>query len=425
MNLILGKLMKDTESRTELNRIDALILEARQKEPLSAPVVISACDVLSRNLNEREHLPLLIQLGMSDEKARKELQLVKRMISKEYLEARMEAEFGAPLESFLPYGEKVSVRLEWKPLGVLLHIAAGNVDALPVFSVIEGLLTGNINILKLPGNDDILSVSILRELIKIEPLIAWYVFVIDCPSHDTKAMKKLMHAADAIVVWGGDAAVSAVRSTTSPDTRIIEWGHKISFAYVSGSIAEADLEGIAYNICDTDQLFCNSCQGIFVNTDDFDEVLRFAERFMQILERTACAMPGKNDPYLTAQKTLELYTERLESAACKKRVFSTEHCSVIVYDDSLLTPSYMFRNCWVRPLPRERLLAELTAYKNHLQTTALVCDERDKKDLETILAKTGVARITSGARMSEGYCGMPHDGEFALRKYMKIMSYED
>ena len=68
---------------------------------------------------------------------------------------------------------------------------------------------------------------------------------------------------------------------------------------------------------------------------------------------------------------------------------------------------------------------ELTAYKNHLQTTALVCEERDKNALQTILAKTGVVRITSGARMSEGYCGMPHDGEFALRKYMKIMSYED
>ncbi|MGF7143889.1 hypothetical protein HNQ56_002319 [Anaerotaenia torta] len=44
--------------------------------------------------------------------------------------------------------------------------------------------------------------------------------------------------------------------------------------------------------------------------------------------------------------------------------------------------------------------------------------------METVLAKTGVVRITSGARMSEGYCGTPHDGEFSLRRYRKVMSYE-
>jgi hypothetical protein len=89
-----------------------------------------------------------------------------------------------------------------------------------------------------------------------------------------------------------------------------------------------------------------------------------------------------------------------------------------------LAPSYMYRNCWVRPLPHGRLLKELSCYKNHLQTVALVCDELDKDAFETILSKTGVVRITSGARMSEGYCEMPHDGEFSLRRYMKIMSYE-
>ena len=41
-----------------------------------------------------------------------------------------------------------------RPLGVLLHIAAGNADGLPAFSVAEGLATGNINILKLPQADN-------------------------------------------------------------------------------------------------------------------------------------------------------------------------------------------------------------------------------------------------------------------------------
>ncbi len=85
----------------------------------------------------------------------------------------------------------------------------------------------------------------------------------------------------------------------------------------------------------------------------------------------------------------------------------------------------MFRNCWVKPLLRKDLLAELLKYKNHLQTVALVCVPERKEELEALLTKTGIVRITTGERMSTAYCGMPHDGEYPLRRYMKIVSVED
>jgi hypothetical protein len=287
-------------------------------------------------------------------------------------------------------------------------------------------LTGNINILKLPGNGDGLSIPILQQLIHHYPLIADYVFVFDTPSTDLAAMEKMAACADAIVVWGGDEAVSAVRKLAQPDTQIIEWGHKISFAYVSGAdIRDADLEGIAYNICDTNQTLCNSCQGIYLNTDRFEDVVTFAERFAKILNRMAASIPLDDSPFLAAQKTLEIYTEGLEANETDKRVFREELCSVIAYPDAALAPSYMYRNCWVKPLPKRWLLSELLQYKNHLQTVALVCEPEEKAALEDLLAQTGIVRITTGERMSTSYCGMPHDGKFPLRRYMKIVSYDD
>lgn len=56
------------------------------------------------------------------------------------------------------------------PLGTLLHITAGNMEGLPVFSIVEGLLTGNVNILKLPGNDGGLSMDIICVLSVWNPL---------------------------------------------------------------------------------------------------------------------------------------------------------------------------------------------------------------------------------------------------------------
>jgi len=54
----------------------------------------------------------------------------------------------------------------------------------------------------------------------------------------------------------------------------------------------------------------------------------------------------------------------------------------------------------------------------------LICEKNERYNLETILVKTGIVRITDGKNMSAGYCGMPHDGEFPLRRYMKLVSYE-
>jgi hypothetical protein len=427
MNLVSGGLMSHEQSLPYLDRLSELVCRTHEGEALSAQRVISACDTLSQGLDESQHLPLLLALGMEESRARDELAMVKQMMSREYLQNRLEIEFGGRETTFefVPFGNAHAVKQEWKPMGVLLHIAAGNVDALPAFSVIEGLLTGNINILKLPGTDDGLSIAILQELIRIEPLIADYVYVFDYPSEDIESIRKMAAVANAIVVWGGDAAVTAVRNMATPNTRIIEWGHKISFAYVSGAhVSDEALEGIAYNICDTNQLFCNSCQGIYLDTDDYGDIVRFADRFIAVLERISQTMPQRSDPYLHAQKTLELYVEELEARRTGKRVFRARDCSVIACSDCVLEPSYMYRNCWIKPLPRERLLAELVRHKNHLQTVALLCDEQDRDVLESVLAKTGIVRITNGRNMSKSYCGIPHDGEFPLRRYMKVVSYE-
>jgi hypothetical protein len=93
------------------------------------------------------------------------------------------------------------------------------------------------------------------------------------------------------------------------------WGHKISFAYVSGDlVSDADLEGLAGQHRSTNQLLCSSCQGIFVDT----EILRcfcIFRTVFRVLDQRASADPLDNDLFRAAQLTLELYTEELEGRA--------------------------------------------------------------------------------------------------------------
>ena len=98
--------------------------------------------------------------------------------------------------------------------------------------------------------------------------------------------------------------------------------------------------------------------------------------------------------------------------------------SVIVSDDSELELSFMFRKCWVKPLPREKVVECLKVKKGYLQTVGLFCKEDERSELAEELIKAGVTRITRIGSMSETVAGEAHDGEYPLRRYCKIVEIE-
>ncbi len=424
MNLIDGILASGEEARAFLQELDARIAEELSLEALPREAVIAACDALSKSVSEEEHLPLLLATGMEKHKAEEELRVCRLQLSRAYLEARLRIELCEADRSFQPVDADKPVRHRAAPLGVLLHVTAGNADALPVYSVLDGLLTENINLVKLPGDENGLSVWLLMELMRVEPRIARRVFAFDFPSSDTQSMQRLASVADGIVVWGGDEAVRGMRALAAPGVRLVEWGHKSSFAYVSGDIAEGDLEALANNICSTEQLYCSSCQGVYLDTDSYEDVRAFAKRFLDILERVSAGFVRADDLFISAQRTIELYTRELESGGGEREVFRGERSAVAAERGMALAQSLQFRCPWVKPLPKERILTELRPNRGHLQTCALYCEDADRALLERLLTGAGVVRFASGDDMSRVTCGQPHDGEYALGRLQKIVSFE-
>ena len=260
MILYQGKIMQNSRQEELIKSLkDNVNYPIIHNDLLSPEIVINACDKLAQKVLNGEFdsivNPFLKIFNINDEQ-------FNNMVS---LFTRESLEYKCGIE--LCDDEKVidnKVIRKRYPLGVLLHIAAGNVDVLPAYSVIEGLLSGNVNILKLPMGDSGFSVKLLYELISIEPLLSDYVYVFDVPSTETETLKKLADLCDGIVVWGGDAAVKAARNMSDVNTKIISWGHKLSFAYAELDAGDEQLENLAQSICDTNQLLCSSCQGIFV-----------------------------------------------------------------------------------------------------------------------------------------------------------------
>lgn len=419
MILFHGEVLENKEQERILKILYEDCLNTLNHKPrLRIEQVIHACDVLYHKAIRGDFdeiaKPLLKMADISYERYLS----MARLFSKEGLEYKCRMELGKD------YNENVELaggtKRYFYPLGILFHISAGNVDGLPAYSVVEGLLAGNINILKLPTGDSGLSIRLLKELIEVEPAIADYVYVFDVPSTEIQTLQIFADIADGVVVWGGDAAVEAAKKMTDITTKLIPWGHKLSFAYATLSASDEDLYELAKHICATNQVLCSSCQGIFLDTDSLEELETFAHRFFEIF-KSANRESHDLDIGMCGKNTIRIYNEQLENS--KKKILNEEGISVFIEEDSELCLSLLFRNVWVKRLKRDRIIETLKKHKNHLQTCGLFCSLEERPTLSQILASAGIVRITKGD-MARMVAGEAHDGQYPLQLYSRIVEID-
>jgi hypothetical protein len=236
---------------------------------------------------------------------------------------------------------------------------------------------------------------------------------------------------NAISVWGSDMAIEAVRGLAPTGAKIIEWGQKLGFCYISKlnevSSADKELEGLAKHIATTKQLLCSSCQVIYIDTDDMNEVKSFASEFLPVLE-AAVNRNATQEIGIRARDTLVSYTQRLKSYLGEEErhdnVLRGKGCSVIIAEDSRLELSPMMCNVLVKPLAKADIGKTLYASRYHLQTAGLICPPEDRNGIEELFTKCGLIRVTKPEDMSAYFPGECHDGEYALSRYMRIVNIE-
>lgn len=429
-----GTIYDSSEQDKLLDVIEPYINRTLAQKTLPVEKVIAAIDCLGKEVAEGRFDACLesVQTGSPQ---RYKL-LAAQMLSRANLEFKLKTELAGLQEhsrTAPPNGMK-PILVKTMPLGVIFHIAAGNIDGLPAFSLAEGLLTGNVNILKLPQADSGLSLQIISRLIALEPELEDYIFVFDTPSNDIRAMTRMAQLADGISVWGGDAAVHAVRSLAPAGAKLMEWGHKLSFCYLSDNdfssgnfIDNLELTALAEHIAATRQLLCSSCQTIFIDTDDVSVLHRFCKGFLPILEKASarhCAESHDERAYLTLLRHTEYLEDMLGHTPNPNTEYRGNGCRLIICPDDALECSPMLCSVLVKRLPRDRIVPALRQKKGYLQTAGLICAQQNRDALTQLLARCGVTRITSAGNMSAYFSGESHDGEYPLRRYVRTVNVE-
>ena len=416
-----GALLPQEELPALLDTLEERLNETRSGPPLDVDVVLDAVDSLGRALDSGELDPLLAQYAPPS--ALEELREVQGMLRQEVLEARLQLELGDLRPG--TWVERPFGRTLVQPLGVLIHVTPGNQMGIPLFSALEGLLTGNLNLIKLPHGDRGLSLAALKLLTQREPRLAPWLYAFEVSSKNTDTLERLAALADGVVTWGGDGAVSALRRLAPPGCKLIEWGHRLSFAYVAGyEDREGELSALARHIIHTGGLLCSSCQVIYLDTECREEGEAFCRDFLPQLDRAA----RERDRNQAAQAALYAQTYRLERWASGKpgreRVWQGCGCSLTLREDRELELSPLYGGVLVKCLPREELLPVLRRQKGRLQTAGLLCRPEEREELTALLARAGVTRITRAGEMSRTFPGEAHDGEYSLRRYIRLVDIE-
>ena len=312
----------------------------------------------------------------------------------------------------------------WMPIGVLGHITSSNDAMLPFFSSVEGILTGNINIIKTATGAHKVAMAMVEKLCEIDESLGPYFYVLPLSSKDEDLLKSMFSLCNAIAVWGSDAATEGVRKLAPSGVKIIEWGNRISFAYFTRKgYNSTALKGLAEDVCVNDQQACSAPQIVYYETDSRNELIEFAKELMDVLQEVSDTYPLH--PASQAEKaelTTQIQLCHLDELMGEAKLLNGKGCRIFVKYDNELCASPLYRTVIVKAIKRSELISVLRPFRSYLQSVGLACGRKEIAELSSLLLAGGVNRITEPGLMMGGYTGEPHDGVRAMTQYLKRVS---
>ena len=415
MYLINGQLRDDVTPESALELLKKP-LPRLLSSPIDSETVIESAVRFATKLQSRSQ-----DLALDDEQYQGLIDFCQRS----NLSTKLERELGLQPRSLRRIDYRQPCFESWHPLGLVVHITPGNAPLLAFCAILESLLAGNINWLRPSASDQGLTAQLLAALVQCDSSGRLAEFVAVLPV-DTSRIAQLCATADGVSAWGGVAALKAIRQQIPAGCRWIDWGHKISFAYLSPEAAEpAALDALADEVCRLDQQACSSPQWVLVDSNDPAVLHDLGERLAEAFKRRAQQWPALMP---TDQEASEITTRtamaQLDQCFTHQtgQVWTGSGWRVIWEHHQTFAPSPLFRTVLLKPVPQHLLAESLLPWRNVLQSCALIASPAGTPELVRTLVNAGVTRIAPCQTIHDGYAGEPHDGVYALSRLSRRLS---
>ena len=318
---------------------------------------------------------------------------------------------------------------------LLLHIWAGNVPGLPLWSLVSGLLVKAGNIGKVPSGEPLFANLFAELLAEVEPKLSDCFAIIWWQGGDDLHEQILLDRADVVLAYGSNTSLSAIRARTPLTTRFIGHGHKISFGLVSKESlytqkAWATAHQAAFDIIRYDQQGCYSPQVLFVERGGSVAPPEFAKLVANELRCFEQKFPRRE---LTIEEAGEIAAwrhaeeSRITSKVNRDMMGDPLGTWSVVFTEEAedLSPSSLNRTVKIITVDAlDEAITRITPFKRYLQTVGIAASPNELYRLSELLGAVGVTRICALGHMTAPEAGWHHDGRFNLLDLVTLTEIE-
>ena len=340
---------------------------------------------------------------------------------------------------------------------LLVHVWAGNVPALPMWSLVSGLLVKAGSIGKVASAEPVFATLFARLLAEIEPRWADCFAVVWWPGRGTVAPHRnadptpdsaeslateriVFPLADVVLAYGSNEALQAMQAHVPVTTRFLPHGHKLSFGMVSAAAlsvhkAPKVARQAALDVARYDQQGCYSPHVFYVQRGAPVGPQDFAQQLANELTGLQHKLPRR---VLSLEEAAQVgaWREAHEFASLNDDTWPThtvlgtsdgESASTVVYSNRALPLSAGPLNRHVLVVAVDTLddvMSLIAPQRDYLQTVGLAAAPEELMHLGNRLAQAGVTRICALGAMTAPEAGWHHDGRFSLLDLVRMVDIE-
>lgn len=307
----------------------------------------------------------------------------------------------------------------------LVHIAAGNIPNPVLSSMILGLLARSAQFVKCATGASYLPRLFAHSLYETEPKLAACLEIAEWPGGQEAVESALFREADCVTATGSDEMLASVRHRLPISVRLLGYGHKVSFGYVSADVlagqqavraaGRAAADVVAWN-----QLGCLSPHLFYVENNGRLSPERFAELLADELSKLEAAEPRGTIPEATSAAIAtrrSFYEVRAAHSPDTRQWCSPQSTAwTVVYEsDARFQISCLHRFVYVKAVRNlEQALQGADAVRGRVSTVGIAANESTSRELALELARWGATRVCPLGQMQKPPLTWRHDGRPAL-----------
>lgn len=317
---------------------------------------------------------------------------------------------------------------------VAVHVWAGNVPGLCLWSLISGLLVKSGTVGKVASAEPLLAGWFAQLLVEVDPKLADCLAVVWWKGGDAAQEKLFFGQADLVLAYGGTAALADVRRQVPVTTRFLPFGHKLSFGLVAASALDARkapraAQLAAYDVVRYDQQGCYSPHVFYVARGGKIGPAEFSRYLAHELSALEKKYPRRR---LSLGEAADLAAwrgaEEINSLSPGGPQVAGEGDWTVVYNNEVQALSPGALNRTVRVVAVDQLADVMPLLEPHrafLQTVGVAAAPRELFELAEQLGRAGVTRICALGQMTSPEAGWHHDGRCSLLDMVQMVDIDN